>query len=79
MKWLQVENSGATAMLKQHAYIHHVCRVPYIGEKYDGNISLCKRSSVINEDELRIAYNDLDSEPLNESKACKICLKKSKL
>lgn len=77
MKWLQVSNSDDTATLKQHAYVHHVCKVRYTGEKYDGNISLCKRSSVINEDELRISYNELDSEPLNEKEACKICLKKS--
>jgi hypothetical protein len=75
MKWLTLENADATATGKQHAYIHKVCMTPYIREKYDGNISLCGRSCCINEDELRVSYNDLESEPLNESKACKLCLK----
>lgn len=75
MKWLEADNDSGTKT-KQHAYIHHVCMAPYTREKYDGNISLCRRSSVINEDELRTSYNDLEFEPLNESNACKICLKK---
>lgn len=76
LKWLQVSNADDTATLKQHAYVHKVCKVQYTGEKYNGNISLCGRSSVINEDELRISIEELDSEPLNESGACKLCLKK---
>lgn len=75
MKWLRLENAEATATLKQHAYIPHVCKAPWTHEKYDGNISLCGRSSCINEDELRTAYDEMESEPLDENKACKICLK----
>jgi len=78
MKWLTLENAEATAVGKQHAYIHKVCKTPYIHEEYDGNISLCGRSCCINEDELRVAYNELESEPLDETKACKLCLKKTK-
>lgn len=76
VKWLSVSNANDTATLKQHAYIHHVCKVRYTDEKYNGNLSLCKRSSVINEDELRISIEGLENETPNESKACKICMKK---
>lgn len=76
MKWLQVDNHDGTQTLKQHCYIHKVCKVPYTREQYAGNVSLCDRSSVINEDELRISYDYLDSEPLSEKEACKICLRR---
>lgn len=78
MKWLRLENAEATATLKQHAYIHKVCKIPYTREDYDGNISLCGRSSCVNENELRVSYNDLEDEPLDKSNVCKICLKKAK-
>lgn len=78
MKWLQLDNEFATATGKQHCYIHKVCKIPILEDEYDGNISLCERAQVIDEDETRIPYVNLDYETLDESKACKICLKKFK-
>ncbi len=78
MKWLTLENAEASATLKQHVFIHKAYKKPYINEEYDGNISLCGKISCVNEDELRVSFDELEEETMNDKTACKICMKKIK-
>lgn len=77
--WNTSENYDATRVSKQHAFKSSPCQeramgIP-IGERYEGNISLCGKLSIINESESKVHLNEIDSEPLNIDKCCKKCKK----
>lgn len=74
VRWVSLENSDATATLRQHGYIPDVARVPYIGELYIGNISLCHSSRQGNEDAQIDLYENVIGEIFDEQKACKRCV-----
>lgn len=74
--WNTSENSDATRSLKQHAFIHKTRKAKYIGEQYNGNISLCGKICISEDGERSCEITVIDSERLEESKACKVCLKR---
>lgn len=74
VRWVRLENSDATATLRQHGYMPTISRVPYIGELYIGNISLCHASQQGNEDAHTDHYENVKGEPFEEVNACKRCI-----
>lgn len=77
IKWLQLSNSDDTASLKQHGYVRRVCKAPYTLEQYIGNRSLCGKAMVSEDGETAMDFFLIEPEKLNESIACKTCLKLS--
>jgi hypothetical protein len=78
IKWMTLENSEATATLKQHAFIEKICKVPVIGDKYIGNTMLCRKGGCSSDGDRYDNFSTLTDEGLNEKIACKKCLKKLK-
>lgn len=74
VRWVRLANETDTAMLRQHAYVPDISRVPYIGDLYIGNISLCHSSRQGNENEQIDHYENVKGEPFEEAKACKRCV-----
>lgn len=78
VKWLTLENSTGERVLKQHAYIPKTKKTPWTLEEYEGNTSLCSKAFASDDGEIASSFDDLESEPLDESIACKICMRKIK-
>ena len=52
----------------------HIKKVKYTDEKYEGNKAICNRSFISDDGEKAIAFNNIETENFNPSKACKRCL-----
>jgi hypothetical protein len=74
IKWFTPESEDGERTLKQHAYISHIKKVKYTDEKYEGNKAICNRSFISDDGEKAIAFNNIETENFNPSKACKRCL-----
>lgn len=70
--WYTPENYDASKTLSQHAFMPKQCGKWY-EDKYEGNISLCRKIGIANENEKYIKIDEIDSENFNEIKACKRC------
>lgn len=67
-----LDNYDATASLKQHIFKERVQEKPYTYEKYNGNISLCGKITVVEDTELSACIDDINDEnPSNN--LCKLC------
>lgn len=75
MKRVTLDNSTATATLKQHIYISKERKRRYTGEVYIGNISLCGKFGAANENE---EYENLDvlQGEAKSNNFCKTCEKR---
>jgi hypothetical protein len=73
MKWLQIENETGTATLRQHCYVPQERKRPYTGEPYIGNVSLCGKSHVGNENAEIEEYDKVDAERFIFYVCCKKC------
>jgi hypothetical protein len=74
IKWLSLENSDASRSLKQHAFKPYVAKEQFTGDPYNGNKSLCSKFWASEDGEHSDDWETLESEPLNQDKACKICV-----
>lgn len=79
IKWLTLENQHDTRTLKQHGFIIRKIKKAFTHEVYDGNRSLCGKIVAGNEDEEVEYFINLEEEPFNETRACKLCRKLAKL
>lgn len=75
IKWFAPDSEDGERSLRQHAFVHKVCKTAWIREEYNGNISLCKGGSLNDGEEKNTAFVDIEGEQFDESKACKKCLK----
>lgn len=73
VKWVSLDNRDATASLKQHGFIQKEGDRRYTFEKYIGNVSLCGKIVVGNEDEEIEEFDKIESEPLDKDNCCKKC------
>lgn len=71
--WVSIDDINGEHTISQHAFIS-AKRGKWYEDKYDGNKSLCGKIGAHDGDKF-IALKDLNSEELNEEKACKTCLK----
>jgi hypothetical protein len=63
--------------LKQHIFQSKMIN-PLYYDVYEGNISLCSRISIGDENCKLLRINKIESEELDEEKCCKHCLKEYK-
>ena len=73
-KWYRPDSEDGQRSLVQHGYQHKE-RINYFGEKYNGNISLCGKSALANDDEHYLSFDEIEPESLNKEKVCKNCIK----
>lgn len=78
IKWNQPDSYDGLRTLSQHAFIKKT-RTDCLGNKYEGNISLCGRIGLGNGDDCKkyISFEEIESEPFKEG-ACKKCIRISK-
>lgn len=72
VRWFTPESADGERTLKQHAFVHHVRRTPYINEPYNGNKALCSNGGIMNESEEYDTIEKIESEPQSDD-CCKIC------
>lgn len=73
--WCTVDSADDERLSwKQHAYVPSVRRIPYIGDIYNGNRTLCNKRFGIMEDERFVDIKDIKPEVLNTDEVCKKCL-----
>ena len=58
--------------LRQHAFIQKQ-RGKWYQEKYEGNVSLCRNVSIVDESERFIKVSEIELEPFNIEICCKKC------
>lgn len=77
-KWVTLDNETGDRTLKQHCFVPVYLKRKYTGEEYTGNISLCGKSRVGNENAEIELFSNVDSENQSET-CCKKCQKIFKL
>jgi hypothetical protein len=73
--WNAPENYDTSRILKQHAFKSKEYKVKYIGEKYQGNLSLCGHITLSEGNERLSSLEEIDSEPLDINNCCIKCKK----
>jgi hypothetical protein len=75
-KWVSLDTMDGEGSLKQHCFKPRSAKMPWTGEPYDGNVSLCGNVHAASayHEELQEDFIMLQGEPL-DPKGCKMCLK----
>jgi hypothetical protein len=77
IKWMALDSADGQRSLRTHGFIPKVRKRKYTGEEYIGNISLCGKVVVGNEDEQIEVFENIDNEGYLNKNVCHTCLSKS--
>lgn len=72
--WHTFDGKNGDTSWRQHAFINTIRTVPYTGDKYIGNKTLCSRSGASEDGETYLSINEINNEEIS-SECCKTCLK----
>ena len=72
LKYTTLDNYDASRTLRQHIFKRRISKVPYTDEEYEGNISLCGKIRVVEDNELDVNFDELDDED-EKNNCCKLC------
>lgn len=70
--WSSPTSSDGERTLAQHAFVSKL-RGKWWGDKYEGNVALCSRMGIADENERFIPLAEIEAENFDETKACKRC------
>lgn len=75
VKWNTPDSIDGERSIKQHAFISAQRKSAFWEEPHKGNKSLCSNMGISDDGHRYIPLERIESEPLDESKACKKCLR----
>ena len=70
--WSSPTSSDGERTLAQHAFVSKL-RGKWWEDKYEGNVALCSKMGIADENERYIPLTEIEAENFDETKACKRC------